>query len=73
MAIFKLTATVDMVVESNSEFGAMRKAEYWFRQVDDAKFTMPEVVKTVSDLPRDWDGDCLPWGGDGESTLSELL
>ena len=30
-------------------------------------------VKTLGELPGDWDGDCLPYGGDGKATLGEIL
>ena len=30
-------------------------------------------AKTLNDLGHGWDGDCLPYGGDGETTLSKLL
>ena len=30
-------------------------------------------AKTLQDLAHGWNGDCLPYGGDGETTLSKLL
>jgi len=30
-------------------------------------------VKTIKELPHGWDGDCIPYGGDGNANLSMLL
>ena len=30
-------------------------------------------AKTLQDLGHGWNGDCLPYGGDGKTTLSKLL
>lgn len=30
-------------------------------------------AKTLQDLGNGWNGDCLPYGGDGKTTLSKLL
>lgn len=31
------------------------------------------VIGTESDLRNGWDGKCLPYGGDGNTTLAELM
>ena len=30
-------------------------------------------IDNVNQLPKGWNGGCLPWGGDGERTCREIL
>ena len=30
-------------------------------------------VACIEQLPRDWDGRCMPYGGDGKTTIEVLL
>lgn len=40
----------------------------------DPKFEVCEDMKTEADLKRyKWDGQCIPYGGDGNTRLSDIL
>jgi hypothetical protein len=33
----------------------------------------PRPISSLIDLPEYWDGECIPYGGDGNSRLREFL
>ncbi|WP_175712168.1 hypothetical protein [Burkholderia ambifaria] len=33
----------------------------------------PRLITDVSQLRDGWDGECLPYGGDGRTTLADIL
>lgn len=39
----------------------------------DPEFNVIGPVTSAKELPRDWDALCLPYGGDGNTTIGEIL
>jgi hypothetical protein len=75
--LFAVELTVIAVVQAENEIEAMETAESEqhaiCRDTDmDVGFT--SEVKSVADLKRHrWDERCIPYGGDGNTTVGELL
>ncbi|WP_042886389.1 hypothetical protein [Cupriavidus necator] len=76
MKLFTVEVSVTAVVIADSEKEARSVASYELRDiVSDAE---PEIdvlgeIKGLNRLPSKWDPMCLPYGGDGETRLKDLL
>lgn len=51
--------------------------DHWESSLSDSS-TEPNIqvsgeIKTVIDLKDDWDDECLPYGGDGNTRIRDLL
>jgi len=78
MPIFNVTATVQftMVVVANDEAHAEEVAqEHVRRALEDEPMCISVTgeVQAVSHLRDGWNGDCIPYGGDGNTRLNALL
>lgn len=76
MPIFKVTLTTVAVVEADNKNEAIDKAQGYRISICrdyemDADFG--GEVKSLAELPYEWDGRCLPYGGDGDTRLVDLL
>lgn len=75
----ELTMTTHVVVVADDEAHAYDVAEqHAKRAFDDDYSVTPRIslnaeVHNASNLKHGWDGDCLPYGGDGKTKISALL
>lgn len=80
MAIYNVRVQLDMVmvVEAENADQAKRSGRQdWYAAVRDADIS-PAVqvtgdVTSLKHLRDGWDGECIPYGGDGNTRLKELL
>jgi len=79
MKIFKVTIEIQTVVEAESATDAEHKVSMshvvdWSDESQHLVATAQQV-SSLSELPNNcgWDGECLPWGGDGKTRLKEVL
>lgn len=75
MAIFKVRMVVDMVVEAADGDEAWDAAKDNVMESDSDHFAVDSVepVKKLADLPKGWDGMCLPYNGDGNARLKDIF
>lgn len=74
---YETTITITAVVQADNATDAylvtrdqMREI---FRDIDHPDITVGNRIGSVKDLPKEWDGMCLPYGGDGNTRLKDLL
>jgi len=76
MPIYAVEITALAIVVADNEFHALQVARSNSRaattDTDPEIFVLQEITDLL-DLPVGWDGQCLPYGGDGEKRLKELL
>lgn len=68
--------TLRAVVMADDEAHAHCVATDEFRDIardDDPDVSVEREVHGAPDLPSGWDLDCLPYGGDGNAMLRELI
>ena len=77
MPIYKVNAMVTMIVKAVDESQAHDVAANNFisEQLEYCQTSDVQEVTKLSELDKleGWDGACLPYGGDGNTELSELL
>lgn len=75
LAIFNVRMVVDMVVEAADGDEAWDAAKGAVLENDRDHFSVESVspVTKLADLPKGWDGMCLPYNGDGNTRLREVL
>ena len=76
MKLFTVEVSVTAVVMAESEMDAYSVAISYLSDI--ISDTDPDIdvlgeVKSLDRLPEDWDPMCLPYGGDGETRLKDLL
>ncbi|AZG14968.1 hypothetical protein [Cupriavidus pauculus] len=76
MKLFTVELTVTAVVMADDERHARivadaRKYDIQSDSLDD--FDVIGELKSLDRLPEGWDADCIPYGGDGETRLKDLL
>ena len=74
----ELTMTTHVVVVADDEAHAYDVAEQNAKRAFDDDIATPRIslnaeVRNASNLKHGWDGDCLPYGGDGKTKISALL
>jgi hypothetical protein len=65
-----------VVVMASDAFHALQVAKENRREIELDSELEPGIafpVVSLADLPGEWDGECLPYGGDGETPLKDLL
>lgn len=68
--------TVRAIIMANDESEAHIVADAKWREIKGEERPSVDVVgelKKVSDLPDGWDLQCIPYGGDGNTRLAELV
>lgn len=68
--------TVVTVVMAEDESDAYSSAISEWREIaDDSEPTVSvgREVKTLEQLPSGWDGMCLPYNGDGETRMFDII
>lgn len=69
---------VNLAVQADSQSDAFKVAKNEFNnslafyQPDPEVWVLDEI-KSLDQLPREWDGDCIPFGGDNNAYLRDLL
>ena len=75
----EVTMTTHVVVVADDEAHAYDVAEQNAKRAfDDDYMETPRIslngkVSNASNLKHGWDGDCVPYGGDGNTRISKLL
>jgi len=77
--IYNVSIMVTTLVQADDAEHAMHVAKESFREV--AHDTLPRhitvgvlaEITALTGLPEDWDGQCLPYGGDGNTRLDAIL
>jgi len=76
MPIYAVEIITVAVVEAASMGDARQVANGHLRDAardGPTDFLVLQEITNLQDLPDEWDGECLPYGGDGEKRLKELL
>ncbi|MGD9671683.1 MAG: hypothetical protein AB7U75_21995 [Hyphomicrobiaceae bacterium] len=77
MAFYMVEITTYAVVMADDESHAHSVADDFKREIcsDDwnPRIEVDGAVVKVEDLRHGWDGECIPYGGDGNTTLAALL
>ena len=77
--LLELTMTTHVVVVADDEAHAYDVAEQNAKRAfDDDYSENPRIslnaeVRNASNLKHGWDGDCIPYGGDGSTRIRALL
>ena len=74
MPVYTVTVETEIVVFAEDEFDAEEEAKRCVKDEDRDSFVCDarEINKLIQ-MPAGWDGDCLPYGGDGRVRLKEML
>lgn len=79
MPIFEVQIeTVAVVIAEDAAHAAEIVSDEMLRIVSDAIGSSFEVyagteIESLDELPRSWDPMCIPYGGDGDTRLKDLL
>ncbi len=77
MKLYMVEITTYGVVMAEDESHAHQVADSYKRDIfsDDwnPRIEVDGAVLKVDDLRHGWDGECIPYGGDGNTTLAALL
>jgi len=74
--LYRVTVEFEMVVEARDQDHA------WSLATTHAPSAIPDCapdvrvgseIMSVSDLPEHWDGMCLPYGGDGNQRIKDII
>lgn len=75
--LYTVTLTTQTVVCASSPKEAEAIAHKESRKIlecaDDLDGSLDIAAAPLATLPTGWDEDCLPYGGDGETTIGEIL
>lgn len=71
MTLYHVHVYYDLVIDAESHSEAKLKAT---KYVDGfGKTASVHKIQSVDDLPQGWTADTLPWYGDGETTIEEII
>jgi hypothetical protein len=78
MKLFAIELRTVAIVQAETEADAISIAEDdqsdILSDAMDLEFNIEGQVKSAADLPRHgWDEQCIPYGGDGNTTVGEIL
>lgn len=74
MALWIVTHAVEIVVESATEPDRRSAERFVSEAIRDGGAGPATIdVRPFDGLPRGWDGRALPYGGDGETTIAQLM
>lgn len=75
--LFSVEMTYRVVVVAEDAFDAQNVASNnAYSIVSDAfepDWLDSDEIKSIDELPRGWEVDCIPYGGDGDKTINEYL
>jgi hypothetical protein len=75
MKLYKVEMTFETVVLAESSQAAEREARYNIGEEDPIECWV-SGIRALGDLPDQWDGDCIPWGGGHnvkQHTIKQIL
>lgn len=77
MKLFAIEIKTAAMIAAEDAEQALEIAERDARQIfgEDGSPTieLDSEIKSIGSLPNGWDGECLPYGGDGNTRLKDLL
>lgn len=76
MPFFTVELSTTAVVQADDATDAYRKAMSEQRDIcgdTDMEIQVGEEIASIDALPGLWDGDCIPYGGDRNTRLTDLL
>ena len=76
MKLFKVTAEMEFVIaveDDEDEYSVAEEAWRDAKYDEEPSLFVGGEIKSLKDLPSGWDGMCIPYLGDGNTRLQELL
>jgi len=75
MAIYEFTISQTIAVEAEDEKQAEEAARHAILDLDWWAYNVEynRELTTITELTDGWGGECLPWGGDGNTRLKDIL
>ena len=76
MPVYSVDLSTTVVVQAVDAVDAFRKAMREQRTIcteGDMTIDVGAEIRSLSELTSMWDGECLPYGGDGNTRLKDLL
>jgi hypothetical protein len=77
MKLYMVEVTTYAVVMARDEIHALNVADAYKRDIfgDDPSpnIDVDRAIEKLSDLKHGWDGECIPYGGDGNTRLADLV
>ena len=76
MAFYTVELSTTVVVVADNSDDAFRKARSSQSSIcsdTDMYIDVGAEIRSLAQLPSMWDGECIPYGGDGNSRLHDLL
>lgn len=73
MPIFEVVVETVMVVEADNDIQASCVALANVRDNEDWTADRGNHIAALDELPAGWDGMCLPFSGDGNTRLKDIL
>ena len=77
MKLYTIEITSIAVIAAEDEEHAIKTAQSMRNQIffDDAnpRIESDGEIKNIDDLSHGWDGECIPYGGDGNTRIKDLM
>lgn len=76
MKFYRVEFTMTAIVQAEDEGDAYSVADDAWRDIrsgSDPCISIGDEVRSLAELTDGWDGMCLPYGGDGNTRLQDLL
>ena len=75
MPLYKVKIESTVVVYSDEKSDAEMTAKLHTSDMDQTEFAayLDGEIRTLDELPPDWDGECVPYGHDGNTRLKDLV
>lgn len=76
MKLYSVTAEIEYVIAVEDDEDEHDVAEDVWTEVrwdSDPAIWVDREIKTLKQLPSGWDGMCIPYGGDGNARIQEIV
>lgn len=76
MKLFRVTVESEIVIaveDDEDEYVAAEEAWRDAKYDEDPSIFVGREIKSLKELPSGWDGMCIPYLGDGNTRLKDLL
>lgn len=76
MKLYSVTAEIEYVIAVEDDEDEHAAAEDVWREVkydSDPAIWVGHEIKTLKQLPPGWDGMCIPYNGDGNTRIQEIV
>lgn len=67
VAVVEASTPHDAIVANQMEWSDICRDSNWFPDAE------PQEITHIREMPESWDGECLPYNGDGVTRLKDLL